>query len=381
MNKLFIIILSCIFFTSCSSDKGRICQLTGKVIDRNSTSLILKKQTEDSRIRDIEIQIDSAGNFKYDLNFEYVEAYELIFKEELEKGSWRPTLFFPDNNKVEFILYPMEKADSNKIIGSKLSLEVNAYNQLITDTFYKKYVFWNQILDSLKTINESDSDYANEISDSINFIMQNYPQFELEYVKKDLSLFGYSKFLKILRNEKHKKLFKLDTLKAYSNLLQQKFPDHPYNEISQLRLNGLENINVGGDYVNFIAKDSTGSEYTISDIIIQNKLTLIDLWAPWCGPCIRKSKKALPIYEEFKEKGFGVVGVVGGIGSREKYIQAIKKHKYPWLLLAEINNENNLWEKYYISKGGGGQFLVNNKGKILAINPSVDDLRKFITEE
>lgn len=381
MNRFLILVLSCVLITSCTSDKVKQCQLTGKVIDRESKSLILKKQTEDSRIREIEIQIDSAGHFKYDLNFEYVEAYELIFKDELENGAWRPTLFFPDNDKIEFTLYPMEKADSNEIIGSELSLEESEYNQLIKDNFYSKYVSWNQILDSLKNINETDTDYANVISDSINNLMQEVPQFELKYVKNNLNIYGYSKFLKILRSEKDRRLFMLDTLKNYASLLQQKFPNHPYNEISQHRLNGLININVGGNYVDFTAKDSIDNEYTISEIIIQNKVTLLDLWAPWCGPCIRKSKKALPIYEEYKDKGFGVVGVIGGINTKEKYRQAIKKYNYPWILLSEINNENNLWEKYYISKGGGGQFLVDNKGKILAINPSTEELKKYILEE
>ena len=381
MKKLIIFILSWILLTNCSSDKEKTCQLTGKVIDRNSKALILKKQTEDSRVREIEIQIDSSGIFKYDLNFQFVEAYELIFKDELEKGAWRPILFFPDNDKIEFTLYPMEKADSNKIVGSELSLKENSYNQLIKDIFYSNYIAWNQILDSLKSINETDSDYVNEISDSINNLMQAVPQFELKYIKKDLNIYGYSKFLTILRNEKDRKLFALDTLKNYANLLQQKFPNHPYNEISQLRLNGLKNIKVGGNYIDFTAKDSAGYEYTISDIIVKNKFTLIDFWAPWCGPCIRKSKNVVPIYEEYKDKGFGVVGIIGGISTMEKYKQAIKKHNYPWLLLSEINNENNLWEKYYISKGGGGQFLVDSGGKILAISPSPDDIKKYILDK
>ncbi len=381
MNIFLTLIISCVILTGCTSEKEKKCQLTGKVIDRESKSLILKKQTEDFRIRGTEIRIDSTGNFKYDLNYEYIEAYELIFKDELDEGAWKPVLFFPDNEKIEFTLYPMEKADSNKIVGSKLSLEQSKYIDAVKDKFYSKYVSWNQILDSLKDLNKTDSDYANEISDSINNLEPAVNQFELKYIKNNPDLYGYSKFLEILRIEKYRKFFVPDTLKIYARLLQQHFPKHPYNEISQHRLNGLLNINIGGNYVNFTAKDSTGNEFTISDIIVKNKLTLIDLWAPWCGPCIRKSKKVLPVYEEYKDKGFEVVGVIGGIDTEEKYKQAIKKHHYPWLLLSEINNENGLWEKYYISEGGGGQFLVDNKGRILAINPSSEELKEHILKE
>jgi len=381
MNKFLILALSCVLITSCSSDKEKHCQLTGKVIDRESKTLIVKKQTESYNLSKIEIKIDSAGNSKYDLNFEYIEAYELIFKDELDRGLWKPTLFFPDNDKIEFTLYPMEKADSNKVVGGKLSLENSAFHQLVKDIFYSKYYSWNQILDSLKNINETDTDYANAISDSLKNLLQATHQFELKYIKNNPSIYTYSRFLSILRSEKDRRHYVFDTLKKCASLLQQKFPNHPYNEIAQLRLNGLNNINVGGSYVDFTAKDSIGNEHTISDIIVQNKLTLIDLWAPWCGPCIRKSKKVLPIYEEYKEKGFGVVGVVGGIRTKEKFKQAITNHSYPWLLLSEINNEKHIWEKYYISKDGGSQFLVDNKGKIIAINPSTEELKKYILAE
>lgn len=381
MTRLIFFILSCILFAYCTSKKEKTCHLSGKVIDRNSKALILKKQTEDSQIREIEIHIDSSGFFKYDLNFQFVEAYELIFKDELLGGAWRPTLFFPDNDTIKFTLYPMQKADSNIVTGSKLSLEETVYNQIVRNTFYDKYDFWNQKEDSLKKIGEVDSYYAEAVSDSINTIMKEVGVFELQYTKKDLNIYGYSKLIEILRSEKDRKLFELDTLKTYCNLFQQKFPNHPYVQISQYRLDGLVNIKVGGNFVNFTAPDSIGRNITISDHIGQNKLTLIDLWAPWCGPCIRKSKKTVPIYEEFKDSGFGVIGVVGGISNQLDFIKAIDKHKYPWMILSEIDNANNVWEKYSISKSGGSQFLVDNCGEILAINPTPDELRGMILSE
>ena len=380
MKRLIIIILSTVLFVNCTSEKEKTCHLIGKVVDRNSKTLILKKETEDSRTRDIEIQIDSSGFFKYELKFQFVEAYELIFKDELEKGAWRPILFFPDNDTIEFILYPMNMADSNKITGSKLSLDESNYIQIIKDIYYSKYLYWNQKLDSLKNINETDSDYAIQAADSIIGIMNAVPQFEIKYATKNANLYGYNRFLNILRNEKDLRLFSIDTLKKYHVLFQQKFPNHPYNEISQYRLDGLININVGGNYVDFTASDSTGKKITISNYISQKKYTLMDLWAPWCSPCIQKSQKILPIYEQYKDSGFGVIGIVGGISRREQFLQAINKYNYPWIVLSEINNQNDLWEKYSISKSGGSQFLVDSGGKILAINPSPEELKKIILE-
>ena len=78
--------------------------------------------------------------------------------------------------------------------------------------------------------------------------------------------------------------------------------------------------------------------------------------------------------------GFEVIGVVGGIDSREKYQKAIKKHKYPWANLAEVNQENRIWEKYNLIRSPGDQFLVDKNGTILSINPEPEELEKFITK-
>lgn len=185
----------------------------------------------------------------------------------------------------------------------------------------------------------------------------------------------------MLKDQKKHYVYELDSLKEACSLFEQNFPNHPYNELAQIRLDGLLQIKVGGEYVDFAFQDSIGNTLRLSDIISKNRFTLLDLWAPWCGPCIRKSQKILPVYEELKEKGFVVVGVIGGISTEEQYVKTVQKYKYPWLLTAEINDENKLWEKYCVSGGGGGQFLMDNKGKIIAINPSLEDIKRILPEE
>lgn len=91
-----------------------------------------------------------------------------------------------------------------------------------------------------------------------------------------------------------------------------------------------------------------------------------------------KTQKVVPIYEEFKDSGFEVIGVIGGIRTQDQFFEATKNHKYPWIQLAEINDENNIWEKYGLPQSGGSQFFVDNSGKIQAINPEPEELKKII---
>ena len=378
MKILISLLLGFILLASCGINQNNTCYLIGKVVDRNSTAIILNRVTDSPRSQGILVDIDSAGYFHYEMNFDDIEAYELIFKDELDRWAWRPIRFFPDNDTIRFVLYPMQMADSNKIIGSVLSEKEHKFNQELFEAFNSEFVFWYQEMDSLETINATDSDYAKFVLNNIDSLNKEWFWFDLKYAKKKHNLFGFSKLIRILREERDRNLIPLDTLKSYLNLFQQKFPNHRYTKIAQYRINALENIKVGGTYVDFTAPDLHDFSINLSSCISKNKLTLIDLWAPWCEASIQRSKRIMPLFEELNEKGFDIIGVVGDISSKESFIQEIEKHKYPWTVLSEINDKDNIWEKYGIPRSGGRQFLVDNKGKILAINPTPNELRRFI---
>ncbi len=46
----------------------------------------------------------------------------------------------------------------------------------------------------------------------------------------------------------------------------------------------------------------------------------------------------------------------------------------------EINNQNKIWEKYNLSNSGGGVFVVNNQGIILAIDPSIEEIENILVD-
>ena len=59
---------------------------------------------------------------------------------------------------------------------------------------------------------------------------------------------------------------------------------------------------------------------------------------------------------------------------------AIAKDGYQWLNLVELNDAQNIWQKYGVGNGGGKTFLVAADGSIVAIAPSADDIKKYIEE-
>ena len=62
----------------------------------------------------------------------------------------------------------------------------------------------------------------------------------------------------------------------------------------------------------FIAEttDLDGNTVNTADIFAENKLTMVNIWATFCGPCINEMPELEKIHQEYAEEGAGVIGLV-----------------------------------------------------------------------
>ncbi len=58
---------------------------------------------------------------------------------------------------------------------------------------------------------------------------------------------------------------------------------------------------VGSKYVDFSMADTTGQQQKLSNNL--GKLTLLDFWASWCGPCLRENPRLVKTYQKYRELG------------------------------------------------------------------------------
>lgn len=147
-----------------------------------------------------------------------------------------------------------------------------------------------------------------------------------------------------------------------------------------MKTNNASETITWSSYINFSLPDLEGNIHTLSDII-GGRYALIDLWASWCGPCIATSRSMIPVYEEFKDRGFIVCGVATEIDNTDQMRARIEMEKFPWINLVELDHRNHIWDKYRVSNSGGGTFLVDNEGLIIAINPDAEEVRKILSEK
>ena len=115
----------------------------------------------------------------------------------------------------------------------------------------------------------------------------------------------------------------------------------------------------------FSAKDIDGNKVDNS-VFKENKVTLVNVWATWCGPCVNELPEIQKAYSELKAKGVGVVGIVSdGNDAKDTAKELIKENNLTYKMIIPDNN----LDKNLIStlKGFPTSYVVDSEGKILGM--------------
>jgi peroxiredoxin len=406
---LFSTITAAVCVAVCAScDRGRApkeftTEIRGTVIDRpDSKALLLSRSYEDTRVAGIEIPIVE-GRFEYDLTTDTREMWQLIFMDEMQRGSMIPTYFFSEPGTVELILHPFDLAlEENKVRGGKLNTEYAAFRDSILmwenikrkeggkiiERGYKPRsmtMSWDpETQTSTKTLREPDTSTPEGLAlhrEWLALEKRTLPGKMLEYFRSTPSMVSYAWLYRSIKSE-----LQLDeeAARPYIDIYNEvgyaeKFPDSPYTRELANLLGAVGNIKVGGRYIDFTLPDLDGNSVTVSEYIA-GKVALIDLWMTWCGPCRSSAMDAIPVYEEFRDRGFTVIGV-NGDSDLEGIKAAAAKDGYPWPTLVDLKGAAGIWSKYGIGGAGGSSYLVDRDGTILAVNPRADQLRSILSEK
>ncbi len=344
------------------------------------------------------------GKFSYEMESEPVTAYSLVFLDDVQSGRVWETVFFNEPGIVEFDLYPMDFFFDNQRRGTSLNDKYQSYLHE-QDSIFHIYASM-RLLPEYNRLSEQLSEYKNnttqtealdkqiaDVQKQINTLTLQYDSlstlsnnarkqlelWEMNYVENNPSLIGLTHILPVLENKEHYDEADVNNyIRMYEEIYEPLFHDNPLSKNIETILDNMAGSNVGKPYKDFTLPDINGKSITLSDQI-KDKIAVIDLWASWCGSCLRSSRELIPVYERYKNNGFTVIGV-NEESSVEKAKSVIAREKHPWITLIEVNDEINLWREYGIPNYGGSIFLVGKDGIIHAINPSAEEIENYLKE-
>ena len=119
---------------------------------------------------------------------------------------------------------------------------------------------------------------------------------------------------------------------------------------------------VGEAFVDFEMADTTGTAQRLSNH--RGKVTLLEFWAAWCGPCRQENPNLVKTYEAYHDQGFEVFAVSLDLDLAD-WQRAIRKDGLPWTHVSDLERENKASLIYGVS-AIPTNFLIDENGTIVA---------------
>ncbi len=142
-------------------------------------------------------------------------------------------------------------------------------------------------------------------------------------------------------------------------------------------------LEIGKVAPNFEAPTPAGDIVSLNDI--KGKVTIIDFWAAWCGPCRRENPNVVRVYEKYHDQGLEIIGVSLDGQSRQKdpkktWVEAIKKDKLTWTQVSNLKYFNDPVAQLYNINSIPATFILDKEGKIVYKNLRGRDLELKVQE-
>jgi len=172
--------------------------------------------------------------------------------------------------------------------------------------------------------------------------------------------------------------FDVDELDSFAQGFDPSIASSVYVKYVNDRVNILNRVAVGQPLVDFEMADTTGNLVKLSDVA-KGKYLLVDFWAAWCRPCRAENPNVVEAYNNFKDKGFDVLGISFD-DTRDAWLQAIEMDDLKWQQLSDLKGWQNAAGKLYGIQSIPQNVLISPDGIIIEKNLRGEDLQKKLAE-
>lgn len=359
MKKQLIFLFSVVLGLSACQPKGNNFKVNVSLANGNEKTVYLQKYVDNAPVI-----IDSAviANETAVLNAEK-DNPQILYALKI-KGMRGSMPFFADNKDVT-VVGDINNPKDVEIMASETQTELDAYNKELEG-------FEDQIRDLYAVMQQAFDDNDSIKMDSLNTVgtalMEQQDSFRDDYIKAHPNSFVTHYILDGVKQD-----YPLDQLK---DLMAGFTTESIYRDHLNEYVTKLERLEVGQPFIDFTLQTKDGENVTLSEKIAQNKLTLVDFWASWCGPCRKENPVVKAAYEQFHELGFDVVGV--SVDQDEAaWLQAVEEDQLPWTHVRDTENTvSEDYMIYYIPSN----FLFDQDGNMVAKGLRGEDLAAKLAE-
>ncbi|MCR4603582.1 MAG: AhpC/TSA family protein [Prevotella sp.] len=137
---------------------------------------------------------------------------------------------------------------------------------------------------------------------------------------------------------------------------------------------------VGNKITDFSLGTPDGGEMNVMSEVQKNKITILDFWASWCGPCRNEMPFMKQLYAEFKPKGLGIVGISLDESAAD-WNRAISDLKLEWPQMSDLKGWESAAATAFQVRAIPHLVILDSEGKILQKGLRGEELKQFISQQ
>ncbi len=139
----------------------------------------------------------------------------------------------------------------------------------------------------------------------------------------------------------------------------------------------LESVAVGAQAPDFTLDDPSGKPVAFSDVYKAAKVTMIDFWASWCGPCRQANPYIVKAYKALNKKGFQIFGVSLD-AEHDDWVKAIADDGLTWPQVSDLKGWECAAAALYGIRYIPQNVFVDSEGKIIGKRVEPDEIENFV---
>lgn len=285
--------------------------------------------------------------------------YILAFKEKKDQ-----MLLFPDNNDVT-VKGDLDEFFHIEATGGATQNTYNNYQKGLVpylEAFIPLEAAANEAYDN------DDSLKYEEVNAQMLAIWDEYHNYQFDYIRNNPDGFITHYILDDLKTD-----IELAQVIELADILTG---ESVYRDNVNKFIENNMRVELGQPFMDFTLQTADGKDVNIAEVIKNNKLTLIDFWASWCGPCRHENPVVKAAYEKYHDKGLEIVGV--SVDRNEAaWLQAVEEDALPYLQVRDAEGAvGNDYAVVYIPSN----FLYDQNGIMVAKGLRGEELEAKLAE-
>lgn len=372
MKKIFVLLVTASLFIACNKleDNEFVIKGIAEGIE-NGKFIILETQDETMNLKSVDTTVVMEGKFEFkgisnepELHFLQVENIpgKVIFV--LENGEINISIFKDSINKSK--------------IGGTFNNEQFAKYNLGQFKIQKKIADFRSVNKEKMeaAIQSNDSLTVNALRDNFLQLKEEEKNYNFTFCEDNPKAFICVLMIQSMLYQPDADFFRIE--KIYNNLDKNVKDTKPGKSVGEMIMNNSA-AEIGKQAPEFSAPNQDGKLVSLKESL--GKVTIIDFWASWCGPCRKENPNVVALYNEFHDKGLNIIGVsLDKEGDEQKWKDAITADKLNWPQVSNLKYWNEPIAKKYSIKSIPATFILDASGKIVAKDLRGDELKAKVIE-